>query len=329
MEEEDRPVPTSPEESNSSFPDTLVVVNPRAGSGSAEQRFEAIRKRLRILLGPARIEFTDCEGHAVRLARNAIQSGVRRVVSAGGDGTHREVINGIMAANGDVPKDLVLGLLPLGSGNDLIRSVGVPRDIESALPYVSPASEKRSVDVCVCTCQSAVGELRRYFVNVADVGLGGPCVAHAENYKGLGGTLAYLAGALHSFVSSPAHQLRICVDGDDLGVFSSRGVIIANGKYFGGGMHVAPQARVDDGLFDVIILGDLSAAQFVYNLPKLYRGTYHGHEKVTVLRGRRIEVSSPDSIEVPLQIDGELEGYLPATFEMTNHRLTITSKNDD
>ncbi len=319
---------TAPDMGSSSL-DTLVVVNPRAGSGSAEQRFEAIRKRLRILLGPARIEFTDCEGHAVRLARKAVQSGVRRVVSAGGDGTHREVINGIMAANGDIPKDLVLGLLPLGSGNDLLRSVGVPGDIETALTYVTPASAKRAVDVGVCTCQSAVGELRRYFVNVADVGLGGNCVALAENYKGLGGTLAYLAGAVHSFVSSPSLHLRICVDGDDLGVFTSRGVIIANGRYFGGGMYVAPQAKVDDGFLDVIILGDLSAAQFVYNLPKLYRGTIAGHEKVTVLRGRRIEVSSADDIQVPLQIDGELEGFLPATFEMTNHRLTITSKDEE
>jgi len=316
------------EASDDCMPGTLVVVNPRAGSGSAERRFESVRKRLRLVLGPARIEFTDCEGHAVRLARKAVQDGFKRVISVGGDGTHREVVNGILAADGVVPDDLVVGLLPLGSGNDLMRSMGIPGDIEQALPHVGPGTATSRVDVARCTCRSAMGDTTRYFVNVADVGLGGPCVAHAERYKGLGGTLAYLAGAVHSFVATDAERLRVVVDGNDLGTFSSRGIVVANGRYFGGGMHVAPQADLQDGLLDVIILGDLSALQFLYNLPSLYRGTYHGHDKVTVLRGRRIEVSSPDDRPVPVQIDGELDGHLPAVFELTDHRLTFSGTVD-
>jgi diacylglycerol kinase (ATP) len=290
----------------------LVIVNPTAGGGRAARVMPSLRERL----GPrpeARIEVTGRPGDAESLAAGAAAAGHDRVIVIGGDGTVQEVVNGLLA--GGSPAEL--GIVPLGSGNDLARSLGLPAEVASAW-RVAVGRETRSIDVA--RARNGDGT-ERWFASAGGIGFDAQVAAAMIDRGGWqAGRAGYLLTTLNELRRFSNRPIRLTVDG----ISSDHDVLlvaIANGAYYGGGMRIAPDAHPDDGLLDVCIVGDISRMTAIRQLPNLYRGTHVRHPQVSLFRGRSIEVDGDTATRVHL--DGEPFGNLPLRVSVVRGALEV------
>jgi len=271
---------------------------------------------------PADVRMTKAFGEATLLAREAAQSGYQMVVAVGGDGTVNEVLNGLFE-NG-VPLDgrIVLGIVPLGSGCDLARTLGITAETS---PVLKPPGSYgiRKIDVGRVEFMDLQGKRRtRLFVNIADLGAGGLVVEKANKAPAiLGRRPNYVWGILTAALVYRARRLNISIDGNPPFEVATRNAIVANGRYFGRGFLAAPDAKMDDGLFDIVNVGDLGTLEAVWNVPRLRNGTHLNHHKVSHYRGRRVEVTSDEN--VLLEMDGDLVGTLPVTCEVIPAAINV------
>jgi YegS/Rv2252/BmrU family lipid kinase len=300
---------------------TLVIVNPRSRSGATGRRWDAVERKLRDALGPIEVEQTRAPRDATRIAREGARAGVGRMIVAGGDGTLSEVTTGLLAA--DLGGYTEIGPLPLGTGGDFVRTLGIPRDTDAAIACLA-AGRSRRVDAGRVTYLA--GDSREdtvYFVNVTSFGISGLSAELASRTtNAFGGTAAFLIGTIRSIARYRSEKVSVRVDGEL--IYEDRFVLAtaANGRYFGGGMLVAPQARPDDGLLDVVVISDLGKHRLLAKLPSIYRGGHLRDPAVQFHRGRRVEAdASPGT--VPLEIDGEPLGTLPATIEILPGALSF------
>lgn len=289
---------------------TLVIVNPQSGGGATGRRWSALEPRVRAALGDVEVALTRARGDAMRLAAEAARSGVVRLIAAGGDGSLNEVVNGVLSAGcGD---SVTLGLLPLGTGCDFARALGGPRGFDAALA-ASADAPPRTIDAGHLRCHGLDGEpAERFFVNEASFGLSARVVEEVERSgKGLGGTAAFLLGTLRGAMRHRCAPIELYVDGRR--VFTGPAMLgaAANGQWFGGGMRIAPGARLDDALLDVVWVREIGLGALVRKLPKLYAGRHLGDPVVGSLRGARVEArAEPNTVGV--EADGEWIGSLPA-----------------
>ena len=302
---------------------TLVIANPASRGGATRRRFERMLPRVREVLGACEVEWTRGPRDAERIAREGVRAGVERVVVAGGDGTMSEVVTGILAA--DLGRYAELALLPLGTGGDLRRTLGVPADPEAALAAIA-RGVRTPLDAGRASYRDREGrDASVFFVNIASLGISGLTTELVNRApKALGGRLSFLLGTLRSIVSyhADAHPVELRLDGETI----HRGPLVlaaaANGRYFGGGMQVAPRARPDDGLLDAIVVPGFSKPRLLLELPRIYRGTHLGVPGVIGLRGRVLE-AEPLGEPPWVEIDGEPLGRLPARFEVLPGALTL------
>lgn len=296
-----------------------VIVNPTASNGRVGRRWPEFDQALRGMGLELDAEYTRRSGHATELASDAIAEGYRYIIAVGGDGTVNEVVNGLFVTD-QPPEGTVLGILPGGTGSDFVRTLGIPRDPLQAMPVLA-RDQVRPVDVGVIDCMSGGKPLRRFFVNVAGVGFDGEVSTRDKRIsKRVGGTLPYLTALLVTLFSYRNKNVRISFDGNEReGKFNS--VIVCNGQYFGGGMWIGPQAKADDGAFDVVTLGDLNKAELLLNLPRIYNGAHLTHPKVDCFRAREIRVEAKQRMFI--QAEGELIGEAPATFRILPAALNI------
>ncbi len=293
---------------------TLVIVNPRSGSGATGRAWKWVSAKLRDVFGAVEVEHTRGPRDAERIAREGVRAGIERLIVVGGDGTVSEVVTGLLSAG--LGSYAELGVVPCGTGGDLLRTYGLPRDVDGALERLargkaSPVDAGR-VDYLDSTGRPA----RAYFLNVASAGMSGLTSALVNRApKVLGGRLSFLVGVVHSILTYQSAPVSIHADGSL--VYEGRLVLAtaANGRYFGGGMHIAPKAVPDDGLLDLVIIPQLSRARLLTKLPSLYRGTHVEHPAVVFRRARRIDIDAERGA-VWLELDGEPLGQLPATFEV-------------
>jgi YegS/Rv2252/BmrU family lipid kinase len=237
------------------------------------------------------------------------------VIAVGGDGTAHEVVNGLLAEG--APASARVGFLQRGTGADLRRSISAPRRAEDVPAWIR-CNRWRAVDAGQLTSSSG----RQYFINVADAGIGAEVVRRTERAPAwAGGTASFLAGAVVSLMVHQNRAVRLSVDDRPVLTRRVRTIAVANGAYFGGGMFVAPQARVDDGIFEVVAIGDIGRLKGVVSLPMLYRGTHGRLDEVEFAQGRRIEIDSEGPIG--LEADGELAGTTPAVFEIVPGALQV------
>jgi diacylglycerol kinase (ATP) len=314
---------------------TVIVVNPRSRAGETERRLAELEGLLRRHLSDYQVVLTRGEGDGERLAREAVQQGASRLVVAGGDGTVSEVLGGLLAARehlegpgrgasaADVQADTELALLPLGSGGDFARALGLNRDLAQAVARLESGRSRR-VDVGRMTYQDREhGTRTRWFLNIASFGMTGDAMLWLAEQGRLGkrGALSYVEGGLRALFAYRMPRVRVSVDGREV----HRGPLllgaIANGPCFGGGMRVAPQARIDDGAFDVVLAGGLSKPAALALFPRLLLGRHVNHPRIAVVRGRRVELESAH--EVWLEADGEPVGVLPASLELVPSALNI------
>ena len=302
---------------------TLVVVNPASRGGATRRQFERLLPRVREALGACDVEWTRGPRDAERIAREAVRAGVERIVVAGGDGTVSEVVTGILAAG--LGAYVELGLLPLGTGGDLRRTLGVPADVDAALAAIA-AGVRTRLDAGRATYTDRAGrDAQAFFLNIASLGISGLTTELVNRApKALGGRVSFLLGTLRSIASyrAAAHPVDLRLDGEAVHEGPLVFATAANGRFFGGGMQVAPGARADDGLLDVVVVPDMGKLRLVAELPRLYRGTHLSIAGVRALRGSVLEARPLGDDPPWVEIDGEPLGRLPACFEALPGALT-------
>jgi diacylglycerol kinase (ATP) len=297
--------------------DTVFLVNPASAAGSTGRRWPEIAHRAAAvgLTGDALLSTRP--GELGELARGAAGNGAGLVVVVGGDGSVNEVVNGL--ADLDEPPELAI--IPRGTGWDFVRTFSIPRRVEDAAT-VALTGAVRTIDIGRASFRAWDGRPgESLFANVASAGMSGAIAKRAnETSKSFGGKASYLWALLAVFSRWSANDLHVTVDEEE-----RRGpmfdVVVANGKFFGGGMKICPEAEPDDGQLDVLTIGDVTKLDLVSTMPKIYRGTHLPHPKAELLRGRVVTVESDSP--VPIELDGEQPGTTPARFESLPGRLRL------
>ena len=312
---------------------TKVIVNPVAGSGRAGRQWPALKRALEDtaeapLLGD--VAHTQRPHAATRLTREALRSGCDRILAVGGDGTLGEVVSGFWEEDGRrINPDAVLTPVACGTAGDFARTVG---------DHTGPLSERRvrTVDVGRVSYTTAEGETRtRHFLNVASFGMGGAVTRRVHQSRlpsWLGGQVTFFLTIAQVFLSYRCRRVALHIDGEDVGTYRVYAVAVANGRYFGGGLEVAPRAAPDDGLLDVVVIGNVSRLRFLQYMRHLYVGTHRTLPQVHTFRGKCIRARPlPDGdgasglheAQGSLEADGEPLGGLPATFEVLPRALQV------
>lgn len=296
---------------------TIAIVNPRSANGATGREWPKIAAAIRELIGPFDEAMTHAPRDATGIARRALSEGYKQVISIGGDGTNNEVANGFFAdgAGAPVAPDAVLALVPAGTGGDFRRTFDIPIGLPKCVAHLA-GENTRAIDAGRLVCRGYDGsEQRRIFINITSIGIGGE-VDEAVNQttKIFGGFVSFLVGSLRTLARYQNKMVRFRLDDRPWQTERILNLVIANGRYFGGGMHVAPNAQPDDGRFDVIVLGDISLARNLASMRRIYQGTHLGQPQVSTDYARRVEVQSAE--RVLIDMDGEMPGMLPAVIEL-------------
>jgi YegS/Rv2252/BmrU family lipid kinase len=254
-------------------------------------------------------------GHLIELARQAVDAGAELVVAVGGDGTLNEVVNGIAG------RDVDLATIPIGTGMDFVRTYAIPTRFDDAV-RVAVNGTPRTIDAGRVRHLTWGGdEAERWFANVGSVGMSGAVAQRANHMsKALGGRATFFYALTRTFLDWQNTEIVVRVDsGERRGRMHD--VIVANGVWHGGGMKLAPDARPDDGLFDVVLIGDVSKLDFLTTAPKIYSGRHVTHPKVDVVRSARVDVHAVERL--PIEVEGEQVGTTPASFEVVPGALRV------
>lgn len=282
------------------------VVNPAAGRGRALRIWKTLEPIARSSGHEISVHYTAGPGDASRLASEVAAAGAERVIALGGDGTLYEAVNGLVGTQAS------FGVIAGGTGNDFCRFLRIPKDPVMAL-NVALGANAITIDLGKAW--------DRYFLNSAGIGFDA-AVAQAVNAvpKYFGGTIPYLVGVTKVLLRFRPVPVKLEIDGVATTLPITL-IAVANGQYYGGGMHIAPQASFDDGLFDIVKATDLTKLQLLQAVPRLYSGTHLSLPKVSLSRGRRVVVTS--DYPIPVHLDGEVAGTLPVTLEVLPGALRV------
>lgn len=301
---------------------TAFIVNPSSSMGSTGREWSEIKNLARDRLGPFEDYITTGPGDATRFTRSALQNGTKLVVCVGGDGTLNEVVNGFMGEETPIGSEAVLGFIPRGTGCDFIKTVGIPKDLNRALDLIVDR-HVRPVDLGRLEYRDHQGRPAcKYFHNVTSFGLGGEVDDRVNRTtKAFGGFVSFLWATLVSLLIYDKKRIHISLDDGRHRTITCWNIAVAIGQYHGGGMCIAPGACVDDGCFQVTLMGNLSLAEVFWHLPKLYNGKILQVKKVNSLSAKRIEAYSEQ--RVLLDVDGEQPGQLPIIIDMVAGALPL------
>jgi YegS/Rv2252/BmrU family lipid kinase len=258
---------------------------------------------------------SSAPGEMTEIAARAAQE-YELLVAVGGDGTVNEVVNGIAGVVG--PE---LAIVPRGTGRDFARTFAIGSRFDDAV-RIALEGRTRTLDAARVTYRSWSGDERLgWFANVGSAGMSGAIARRAnDSSKALGGRLSYLSAILAVFARWQVSDVEVTVD-DERRSGPMHDVVVANGAYFGGGLHICPDAQPDDGLLDVLLIGHLTKADLALTLPKAYKGKHLPHPKAELLRGRRVTVDAGEPL--PVELDGEQPGTTPVTFEVVPAALQL------
>jgi YegS/Rv2252/BmrU family lipid kinase len=300
----------------------VLIVNPRSAGGLSEKAWAALVGPITDGLGACDVRFTERGGDGRRLATEEAAAGRRLVVAVGGDGTISEVADGLVWAGyaGE------MAVIPRGTGGDFRRTLELPTDVGQAARHAREA-QAHPIDVGRATLVGNDGApLVRHFVNVASFGFSADVATRANaSSKRLGARASFLAATFRSLVSYDNVEVLMRADGE---VEEQRRTVllgaVGNGCFFGGGMKICPGSCLDDGVFDAVMVGDFGRMEIVTKIGRLYEGTHLSLKEVTAARVRRLQVRpvDPEAV-VPVELDGETPGRLPATFEIVPRVLRL------
>jgi YegS/Rv2252/BmrU family lipid kinase len=302
-----------------------VILNPRAAGGRALGRLSMVEAALRRDELDYEIVLTQGPGDATLLARAAMADGIRVLVAMGGDGTLNEVVQAFVDKDGAPVPGPDLALIPAGTGGDFKRTLGLSDEVDDAVRRIRHGT-RREVDLGILQFLPHAGQSGvRAFVNVASFGIGGQVDSIVNRTpKWLGGKASFFVATLRAMASYRNANVRVKVDGETWYEGSVFNVAIANGRFFGGGMMIAPQADASDGQFEVICNGDLTKIEAAGLSSKIYKGAHLSAPGVKVARGTRIEAEPIHPwATVLMDVDGEQPGKLPLSATMARCALTF------
>jgi len=306
------------------------VVNPRSQNGALGRQWAEVSKAIRREVGAFDTAMTEAPGDAIRLTTQALKAGADLVVAVGGDGTIHEVANGFFEADGKpVAPGSCLGVLPFGTGGDFRKTIGVPKELDAAARILK-SGLPRAIDMGRLEyAEGGRGGPRasRMFINIASFGIGGVVdrIVNSST-KAFGGAVSFFLGTARAALTYKNQRVRMTFDGNETDYLEMpiNNVAVANGQYFGGGMHIAPKAGLDDGKFDVVVLGDMSKLDFLKDGHRVYKGTHLELPKVKYRTAVRVDAAPVDrDAEVLLDVDGEAPGALPASFVIVPRALQV------
>ncbi len=302
------------------------IVNPHSGNGKTGREWQKISRLAEEALGPFGSCLTKKPGDATALTRACILEGADIIVCVGGDGTLNEVINGFFDNDVLIRRETVLGFIPNGTGCDFARTFFAPSGIRAALQSIKNASTRRIDLGRIRFRNHQGGTTTRYFHNIASFGLGGEVVERVNRTsKALGPFVTFIWGTLRTLISYREKGVAISVDDDKKITRDIFHIAVANGRYQGGGMLVAPDAVMDDGLFHLTVIGAMSLPLVIMRLPKLYNGKIKSIPGVFVKACKKVSLAS--EARVLFDIDGEQPGILPAELEIVPAAIEMIAKS--
>jgi diacylglycerol kinase (ATP) len=308
----------------------LVIINPASASGATREAWPKIASELANHFGSFTPKFTSHAGEGIELAASAARKGARLIVACGGDGTISEVANGILLSGSDAE----LGILPSGTGGDFRKTIGIPARASDAARILRDG-RTRQIDVGRVTFLKDDGSHdSRYFLGVASFGMsaeviarvkaGGPDWLPAKAPRWLSGRVTFGLAMAQAAFKSEATRVIIQLDDEATRKLNVANLCIANARFFGGGMKIAPDAKLADGLFDVVSIGNLGAPRILANAPRLYLGAHLGMSEVGHALAKKVTARPQHKDQIiEFEVDGELPGHLPATFQILPKALRV------
>jgi YegS/Rv2252/BmrU family lipid kinase len=291
-----------------------VIVNPVSSGGEAGRRWPETESKIRNALKDFSFELTHAGGDGERLAASAVHAGVKTLIVVGGDGTLSEVANGILQFAPEQRPSLAV--LNYGTGGDFVRTTGAPADLSLMLEKIKMRREI-NIDAGRISFTNHQGlSARRHFINIAGCGLAGSVVNAVNQASKRFGAFTYFASSLSSAVTYKNPRVRISIDDGPFTTETITTLAVCNGQFFGGGMQIAPDASITDGLLNITILGDWSLAQKVKYSRNLYNGTITHCYGVKSFQARTIRVEPDIMRPILIDCDGECPGQLPMTAEV-------------
>jgi diacylglycerol kinase (ATP) len=298
----------------------MFVVNPASANGRTGKEWPELSRKLGELGVEHDSVLTRAPAEATELTAAALKDGAEVIVAVGGDGTLNEVANGFFL-NGDPPKSAAIALMPYGTGGDFRRTLGIPIDLEEVAGMLRRGN-RRTIDAGRIDMQSLDDiPLTRHFINIADAGIGGVVVDRVNHAsKVLGGRLTFQLVSLQTLLSYTPQPVEVSSEERNW-EGRAQNVVVANCQYFGGSMHVAPNAEPDDGLFDVVVFGDIARFEAIRSIQSIYKAEHVKNPKVTSWRTSELRVLSPE--RVLIDVDGEMCGTVPATFKIIPKAINV------
>jgi YegS/Rv2252/BmrU family lipid kinase len=298
----------------------VFVVNPASAHGKTGKEWPALSARLRQLGVDHEAVMTRAPAEATELTAKALKDGGTTVVAVGGDGTLNEVANGFFL-HGEPPAEAAIGLMPYGTGGDFRRTFSIPTALDEVAAMIK-RGRTRTIDAGRIDMQGLDGlPLTRFFVNIADAGIGGVVVERVNSAsKRLGGRLTFQLISIRTLLDYKPQRVEV-MSAEQNFEGRAQNVVVANCQYFGGSMHVAPRAEPDDGLFDVVVFGDIARFEAIRSIGDIYRASHVKNPKVKTWRTAELRILSPE--RVLIDVDGEMCGTLPATFKILPRSLRL------
>jgi YegS/Rv2252/BmrU family lipid kinase len=309
----------------------VVIINPESAAGATRGAWPKIASELATNFGAFTPRFTMHSGEGIELAASATRKGAKLIIACGGDGTIAEVANGILSSGSEAE----LGILPSGTGGDFRKTLGIPLRAAAAARILRDG-QTRSIDVGKVTFTNDEGEQEsRYFLGVASFGMSADVIARvkesgrpdwlpAKAPRWLTGRISFGLAMVQTALKMEPTRVVVQLDDNPDRHLTVANLCIANARYFGGGMKIAPNASLNDGKFDVVSIGDLGATQILANAPRLYVGahlsmTEVGHALATKILARAVNKDQ----RIEIEVDGEIPGHLPATFQILPRALKV------
>ncbi|MBI4057062.1 MAG: diacylglycerol kinase family lipid kinase [Elusimicrobia bacterium] len=302
----------------------LFIVNPAAGFGGAKRNWEKVAPQVQSQFKESETWFTREKGHASDLVKEASAKGFTTLVGVGGDGTFGELVHGVLSLPALVRKNLALGCLPMGSGCDFARHAQLPKRFPDLLSMIE-ARAVRWLDAGRVQYTDLDGtQKERFFINMATFGLSGDVIRQMEKTgKPLGGKISYLLVSVTSLLKSKPRAIELTLDGKPVKEKNFHTVFVMNTSTTGGGMKIAPMADAEDGMLDVIWVGNLSRGRLLREFPKIYWGGHGGIPGIEFRQAKRIEAKSLEMGDIYLNIDGEALGKLPISVKILPHAVPV------
>ncbi len=303
-----------------------VIVNPRSGGGRSERALSDLLHVIERRLGRVDVSRTRAPAHAIDLARDAVRSGAKLVVAVGGDGTFHEVANGVIEAGGEAS----VGYVGLGTGGDFRRTLGLVHRLDAYLEAIASGKD-RTIDVGKVRYRGADGKTKsRFFVNIVSAGMGGLVDRYvSESTRALGGRAAYFLASARALATIRRGRLRcdVGLEGEKhQRIVETFMMAVCNGRYFGGGMHVAPMAKPDDGRFEVVSMNAPTKLAFTVFSRRIYAGTHLSSPGVQHFACDRLALDLENEHARPVflvDVDGEPLGGLPLEIEAVPNALRV------